>query len=452
VGKSKSKGTSVKAKLTKHLADNAIPAVDAKGKARQKLYWDTTLPGFALCVGKTGTKTFVVQRRVAGKSVRFAIDGYGTLTVDQARTEAMGHLKLMREGHNPVAARREARKQAQVEEDRGITLREAWKLKKRTLISLRKSPKTLARYEHCLEHYLSAWWDRPLAEITGKEAERRHQQLADEVVRGKYAQRETKSGRKYKLKPEKRTGLDTANDVFRTFRTVYNRAVQQHPDDLPPNPCNNVSWFKIERERTAIPRDKLPQWYDGVSKIANPVRRDYLRLALFTGLRRESMELMRWEHVKWDQRVLHVAITKNNKPFDLPLTQHLLDLLAARRAENDQLARQQMLPPDEGWVFPAWGASGHIEEPREKIDGVPATIHDLRRTFVTVAESLDISQYALQALVNHRQPRGDVTAGYIRHDVERLRAPMQQVSDALLVIVEGPAPENKVVPMRKKRA
>ena len=34
--------------------------------------------------------------------------------------------------------------------------------------------------------------------------------------------------------------------------------------------------------------------------------------------------------------------------------------------------------------------------------GVKFTLHDLRRTFITVAESLDIPHYALKRLLNHR--------------------------------------------------
>jgi hypothetical protein len=55
----------------------------------------------------------------------------------------------------------------------------------------------------------------------------------------------------------------------------------------------------------------------------------------------------------------------------------------------------------------------------------------LRRTFITIAESLDIPAYALKRLLNHKM-NNDVTAGYIISDVERLRAPMQKVTDYML--------------------
>jgi hypothetical protein len=62
--------------------------------------------------------------------------------------------------------------------------------------------------------------------------------------------------------------------------------------------------------------------------------------------------------------------------------------------------------------------------------------HSLRRTFVTVAESLNLSAYTLKALVNHSFG-SDVTAGYIGRDIERLREGMSQVADRLLVLIDG---------------
>jgi len=65
--------------------------------------------------------------------------------------------------------------------------------------------------------------------------------------------------------------------------------------------------------------------------------------------------------------------------------------------------------------------------------GIHFTLHDLRRTFITIAESLDISYYALKSLVNHKISNGgDVTAGYIIPNPERLRGPVQKIADYIL--------------------
>lgn len=66
-----------------------------------------------------------------------------------------------------------------------------------------------------------------------------------------------------------------------------------------------------------------------------------------------------------------------------------------------------------------------------QLSGVSFTLHDLRRIFITIAESIDISAYALKRLINHKITN-DVTAGYIVSDVERLRKPMEQITAQLL--------------------
>lgn len=63
-----------------------------------------------------------------------------------------------------------------------------------------------------------------------------------------------------------------------------------------------------------------------------------------------------------------------------------------------------------------------------KETGIRVMVHDLRRTFITVAKSCDIPLVALKALVNHSLG-SDVTAGYIKINGDRLREPMQKVTD-----------------------
>jgi len=67
-----------------------------------------------------------------------------------------------------------------------------------------------------------------------------------------------------------------------------------------------------------------------------------------------------------------------------------------------------------------------------KESGIHFQLHDLRRTFVTVAESLDIPAYALKQLINHKDPN-DVTRRYIVSDVNRIREPMERISEYLLL-------------------
>ena len=120
----------------------------------------------------------------------------------------------------------------------------------------------------------------------------------------------------------------------------------------------------------------------------------------------------------------------------LPLSDFLYTLLKNREAEAT----------GSPYVFPSEGKAGYLIEPRKVMkkvidaSNVTFTIHDLRRTFITIAESLDIPAYALKRLLNHKMNQ-DVTAGYIVMDVERLRKPMQAISDKLLQLMKQPVEE-----------
>ena len=147
---------------------------------------------------------------------------------------------------------------------------------------------------------------------------------------------------------------------------------------------------------------------------------------MLTGLRRQEAATLTWEQVDLVGKTLTILDTKNHDSHTLPLSDYLYELLQLRKQHQTN-----------GYVFPGTGAAGHIVEPRKQmakvtlLSEIAFTVHDLRRTFITIAESLDIPAYALKRLLNHRMTN-DVTAGYIVTDVERLRKPMQLITDFIL--------------------
>jgi integrase len=174
----------------------------------------------------------------------------------------------------------------------------------------------------------------------------------------------------------------------------------------------------------------LPKWWHAVHAEDDYVR-DFLLIALFTGMRRSEIARLRWEYIDFDGKTLTVPRTKNGDPLELPLSTFLFELLLTRRE----------VYPDADWVFPGPGKTGHLVESKKfyarvaKACCITFTLHDLRRTFVTIAESLDIPHYALKRLLNHRTD-GDVTGGYIVMDVERLRRPVERVAERILEVVD----------------
>ena len=386
-------------KITKTFTDKALPLPNKD----QTFYRDSTLKGFALRITSAGVKSFVVEKIIDNKVRRITIGKYnGALTVEQARKKAQILMGQIADGINPITEK-------EIVAMNETTLEQVMQdyLKARKTLK----PKTLYDYNRVMTVAFVDWKNLPILKITKDKVEKLHTKLGEN------------NGEAY------------ANLAMRILRALFNFAAGKYEDTLgrsliTENPVRRLSqtraWYRIERRQTFIKAHDLRAWYQGVQKLQNEGLRDYFTLILLTGLRRQEAASLRWDQVDFKAKTLRITDTKNNEPHTLPLSTYLRTLLQTRKetASNP-------------FVFPAPSASGHIIESRKQIakvvksSGVSFTVHDLRRTFITIAESLDIPAYALKRLLNHKM-HNDVTAGYIVTDVERLRSPMQKITDYIL--------------------
>lgn len=369
----------------------------------QQLYWDENLRGFGvLCSGVSNAKTYIVQRALpSGKTRRVTIGRTNVLALADAAQHAKQLLAAFYKGIDPKSGRLGDH-----------TLRSALDEYLRVRAADLR-PRTVAGYREAAERYLDGWLDLPLRAVTRQMVEDQLLKIARDIAR-----------------EGEHTGHATANSVMRGFRAIYNFAADR-ADPANPMPQNPVRlkkvWFKIERRTRFVGASELPSFYEAILALPSPVARDFLLLVLFTGFRRGEAASLRWGHVDFKGRVIRLPATntKARRKLDLPMTDFVHDLLVARRAIGDA-----------AWVFPSVSNSGHLEEPRFPLEqiaeatGIRVSTHDLRRTFITVAESTDISAIALKALVNHSLGK-DVTEGYVQMTAERLRQPAQRVADRL---------------------
>lgn len=404
-------------KLTKAFVES-IPHLESG----QAFYRDTDLKGFALRVGKT-SKTYIVENKVRGKSVRTTIGKHTLFTSEEARHEARKILGKMAVGENPVEEKRSQRA-------RSVVLSEVIE----DYLEARKtlSPRTIYDYRHSLKSYIGDWWNRPMSEITKDMVAKRHSLI------GQRSQAQ-------------------ANLTMRSLRALFNYAIVRYEDSdgvstINDNPVRRLTltraWYKIKRRTTVIRPYDLPAWYESVNSFKNDhtsqgreTFRDYLLFVLFTGLRREEAAKLQWKHVDLQAKTFTIIDTKNHIDHHLPMSDYVYEMLFARRMAS---MREYVFSRDSG--------TGYLQLPQKLMDrvvnesGVQFTVHDLRRTFITIAESLDIPAYALKRLLNHKM-NNDVTAGYIITDVERLRAPMQKITDYILKCI-GLLPTAPVVPIQ----
>lgn len=403
----------IKKKLNKTFVDGLT--YPEKG---QVFYWDSDLQGFGIYVG-IKSKTWFVEKRIDNKTKRVALGKYPVLTAEQARAKAMEQLGKMSVGIDPVKEKREKKIKA-------VTLGEVFTA---FLDSRQLKPKTVKDYTGVMNNIYPDWQKLPITDISRDAVERRHKKIGSE------------------------RGEAYANLGARTLRSVLNYASAKYETGkglsiLPENPVKRISqtrsWYKVERRTGHLKPHQLHAWFDAVLGIDNDTIKDYLVFVLLTGTRKDESAKLQWLDVDLTDNSYILRDPKNHRPIQLPLSDYLAAMLRNRKANSTG-----------AFVFPGEGARGYLVEPKRQLakiiekTGMPFAMHDLRRTFVTIAESLDISSFAVKALVNHKSG-DDVTSGYIQLNVERLRQPMQTITDFMLKSA-GLKQSADVVPLKQAR-
>lgn len=407
-------------KLTKTIVD-ALPDAD---KGKQVDYFDLELRGFGVRVSVTA-RTYFVMKRVNGKLTRVTLGKHGVTTADEARKQAKIVIGELTKGLDINQEKMKARA-------RGITLQETVEL---FFAARDLKPRTKAFYKQTIDTHLKDWQKKPLKELTRELVANRH------------------------LKISKNSGAVAGNNTMKVLRLMYNFAIAKFPNSLPDNPVkvlsNSRQWNKVERRKSCLREHELPVWNKAVDRIENPTIKDFFKFLLFTGLRKNEALTLQWCDVDFEAQTFTVTDTKNHNPHTLPMTTYTKKLLEERLRFREN-----------NFVFPGTGKSGHLYEPRKQIlvieretakiinridseeeyrarqekapdslkPGIRFMPHDLRRTFATFAENV-VSYSELKRLLNH-STEDDVTQGYLVLTVERLRAPMQKVTDTLIRAIE----------------
>ena len=126
--------------------------------------------------------------------------------------------------------------------------------------------------------------------------------------------------------------------------------------------------------------------------------------------------------------IFPVLETKNGSDLELPITEYL---------ENIFDCRETCFKTE--YVFSAENFHGQVRTPRKivqkvkAISGTSCDFHDLRRTFATTAEHLDVGTYKLKRLMNHATNRNDVTAGYVILTAETLKKSAERIQEQLII-------------------
>lgn len=399
------------AKLTKAYIDKVQPP--ATGYA---MHWDD-IKGYGLRVTAAGKKVFVVMGRVRGKVVCFSLGPYGELTEHEAREKARKVLQGMREGIDP----RDAKKQ---DEAAKVSLRAVADAYMARPGKLKDSSK------HEIDRHVSttfkAWEHKPIASITEDDCRKRYHKILTEGLRGKAP------------------APGQAVQAFSVLRALINFASRRYKrsDGTPLVLHNPVAalkddWVQLKPRTGRIPDNKVGAVWNMLTEArANAYNRDtwssidIVMFLLLTGCRISEAAELTWDRVNIDENDpancwWHLPDPKNRNPVFLPLSSQAVELLKTRqRTEGNP------------HVFPSWGKTGHIRDPRDtmkkvsEVAGTKLSPHDLRRTYTTIGIAhCSIDVIRVELLTNH-VPMGVTARHYLETSrLQYLQPEAQRIAD-----------------------
>jgi len=419
-------------KLSQRYVDG-LPPTD-----KLTLFFDTALTGFGVYT-KGKAKTYFVQARAGQKLIKATIGKASLLSLDDARKQAKTKLGMMANGIDPGAKKRQ-------EEKQNMTLDESLKEYLEINKELKESSQNF--YRLCVNTYLKDWKDRPIRLITEEDVKKRHKIISTKLPVPKsepVVPQLDPNTPKLRKKRARTNGPGIADGVMKTLRALLNHAIDEHPEIISINPVSKLKkrWNKLKPRETYLRQDQLYSWLQAVNASQNNAVRDVLQLILFTGLRSKTEAFpLKWDNIDFTSKTMHFFDTKNKSTLVLPMNTAVYALLKNR---HDNLKESD-------YVFPSVTGKGHIADIRKELDKINAaasitklTPHSLRHTFSTYAEYLDISPFAIKALLNHSDnKKRDTTAGYIHVSLERILKASQMVADYIgQIIIDAETAKNE---------
>jgi integrase len=358
--------------------------------AGQVEFLDSVVPGLRLRVGVSGTKTFMLRKRVAGKSRNITLGPYSErMTLSDARKKARQILSDVEMKADPVKALPKPQRRAVSDH----TVRALWPAYKKSKSHLRKIGE-IERVFH--RHILPEFGDRAADGITRSEVT----DFIDEIAQ--------------------RTPV-MARNILAYFSAFYTWALPRL-DRVPGNPCRDAGRPPKPKPRERVLSDKEIGALWKVLEDEGPPFGPAIKLLLLTGQRRN--EVFEADRSEFDlERKLWTIPgerAKNGTAHLVPLAPAVLAVVKSL-IEHDR--GDKLIPAKGNWEAGPSGFSKATIRIRANLEAeleqsvAHWTLHDLRRTMATGLQRLGVRLEVTEAVLNHLSgARAGIVGVYQRHN------------------------------------
>tara|TARA_R110002124_G_scaffold102957_1_gene251390 strand:+ start:1327 stop:2538 length:1212 start_codon:yes stop_codon:yes gene_type:complete len=396
------------------LTDSKIKSL-APPKSGRKEVLDAVVPGLRVRLGRSGTKSFVLRKRIGSKVKNISIGRYcANFGLAEARKKARALLIDLENG-TPLPT--PDKSSAQIQKGR---FTELWELYlQREVRERKRSAREIERYGEL--YILPEFGDRLVHTITRSEVTR----FVDSVQWHN------------PNKPVPRSALS----CFAFLSAFYTWLLPQF-DNIPANPCRDARKPKIGKPRERVLSDpEIRIFWKACDKIGFPYGVAY-KLLLMTGQRRGEVLDSSWQEFNGNIWTLPGERVKNKRTHILPLPSKVMEMI-------------HLIPHKQGAtkLFPIAGhpdkslnsfnkGAAHLHRIMTPLnEGNPIAdfrIHDLRRTVATGMQRLGIPIAVTEAVLNHVSgSMSGIASVYQRHDyLNEKREALEVWNELLYSIVE----------------
>jgi integrase len=394
-------------KLTQAFVDSQV------ADGRDRIVFDSQLPGLGLRITLTGKKIFVAQARVGGRKRRITLGYAPDMTLSMARTEAGHTLSAMRSGLDPTAERK-TRLRASVA--RTISLGQLAELWMADVVGPKLKPRTAFDYGQLLaKHILPALGRYTLAEIDREHVERLHLDMKDTPRR--------------------------ANYTVATLRALFNFAIKRGLRTG--NPATGIKMYRERARERFLSETEMSAAAEAIAQAeregkVGPFAAAGLRLALFTGARSGEITSIQWGHVDWQRRLVRLPDSKTNEPRTIHLSDAAIEVLEA----VPRVGPYVIAGVKHGEAFKNLSRAWIVA--REYAGLKDVRLHDLRHSYASLAAGRGVSLQMIGKLLGHKVPA--TTARYAHLARDAVQAVNDELGAAMQAAIKKP--RSKVVKLR----
>ncbi|GGH07582.1 tyrosine-type recombinase/integrase [Mucilaginibacter phyllosphaerae] len=342
---------------------------------------DTKIPYLKLFVYESGAKSFVLTRKVKGRSQKIKIGNYDTLKIEQARKKAKDLNALIDLGGNPH--------QDRIDERQSITFKELYEhYYSQHALRFTKHPRSNRKIMEF--HVLPSLGHEKASAITSKQMRDLHSRIGEKVS-------------KYSKNNENKKSHGNANRVLSVVNAVFNFGIKEELIDCK-NPCFGLKKYKSNSRDRFLSPAELIKFFEALNH-ENQLFSDLFKILLFTGARKTNVLSMKWTDIDLDLKRWRIpeSQTKNKDVNIVVLPDLAIAILKVRYILNEKADLKSQ------FVFPGEGKHGYLNDPKKsfyrikKFMGVDdITIHDLRRTMASYMAISGASLPMIGKALNHK--------------------------------------------------